>query len=187
MNGPNLFLIYLLISLTPIASMAKDSKKNAHQFSFTALNDASKTIKLSDYDGKVIMIVNTASKCGFTPQYAFLEKLWREYKDRGLVILGIPSNDFAEQEPGSEKQIQEFCQKNYNVTFPMTSKQHVVGENANPLHRWLYLETGVEPKWNFQKFIIDKNGDVIGEFPSTTAPDNREIVKLIERELAVEV
>src|SRR4051812_41153691 len=119
------------------------------------------TVKLSSYRGKALLIVNTASECGFTPQYDGLEKLWEKYKDRGLVVIGVPSNDFGAQEPGTEKQIQEFCKVRYGVTFPLMSKVHAKGPEIAPLFKTLTQDTpGLEGevKWNFTKFLIDAEG-----------------------------
>src|SRR4051794_37377728 len=108
---------------------------SAHAFSFTSING--KPLKLSDFAGKPVLVVNTASECGLTPQYRGLQALWDSYRDRGLIVLGVPSNDFGGQEPGSEKQIQSFCETNYGVTFPMTAKEHVAGNAAHPLYKWV--------------------------------------------------
>jgi glutathione peroxidase len=134
-----------------------------------------KEVSLSDYRGKVVLIVNTASKCGFTPQYAGLEELHNAYQDKGLTVLGFPCNQFGAQEPGSPTEIGAFCQKNYGVTFPMFEKIHVNGDNAHPL--WTYLK-GEKPgllgtkgiKWNFTKFLVDREGHVVSRFAPTDTP-----------------
>jgi len=138
------------------------------------------TIDLSAYRGKKLLIVNTASKCGFTPQYADLEKLYSKYKDK-LVIIGFPANDFGQQEPGTNSEIQEFCKKNYGVSFPMAAKVDVVGDNTAPLFKYLTEEAiklGTPSpviKWNFTKFLIDENGKLIAVFPSKVSPMSEEI------------
>ncbi len=136
-------------------------------------------LKLSEYRGKVLLIVNTASRCGFTPQYAGLEKLYAKYKRRGLEVLGFPCNQFGNQEPGGADEIAEFCSVNYGVTFPMFEKIDVNGRNAHPLFRHLKREApgvlGSEPiKWNFTKFLVDRDGRVVERYSSTTKPERLE-------------
>ncbi len=130
---------------------------------------------LSTYDDKVVLVVNTASQCGFTPQFEGLEKLYEQYADRGLVVLGFPCNQFGGQEPGDEEQIGAFCQKNYGVTFPMFAKVDVNGDDAHPLYQWLRQEKGglmgSKIKWNFTKFLLNRNGEVIDRFGPTTKPE----------------
>jgi len=132
------------------------------------------------YQGKVVLIVNTASKCGFTPQYDGLEKLYAKYKDRGLVVLGFPSNDFANQEPGSEKEIQQFCRLTYGVKFPMFAKTQVRKQNADPLYRRLGEAAGKYPSWNFHKYLIDRDGKLVASFSSFTRPDSKKLINSIE-------
>ncbi|MDR6094179.1 glutathione peroxidase [Stenotrophomonas sp. SORGH_AS321] len=136
------------------------------------------------YHGRVLLVVNTASKCGFTPQYEGLEALQKSYSARGLSVLGFPSNDFKGQEPGDEKDIQEFCTLTYGVKFPMFEKVHVVGDQATPLYKGLTAATGVAPGWNFHKYLIGRDGAVIAQFPSRVKPDDKELVAAIERALA---
>lgn len=139
-------------------------------------------LRLCDaYQGKVILAVNTASKCGFTGQYEGLEALYRKYGERGLVVLGFPSNDFANQEPGSEKEIQEFCRLTYSVEFPMFEKVHVKKGMAAPFFQALAAQTGVYPEWNFYKYLIDRNGQVVEAFSNGTEPDSRTVTEAIER------
>ncbi|UPT78629.1 glutathione peroxidase [Sulfurovum sp. XGS-02] len=142
---------------------------------------------LKSYEGKVMLIVNVASKCGFTPQYEGLESLYKKYKDKGLVVLGFPCNQFGSQEPGSEAEIQNFCRVNFGVTFPMFSKIKVNGEETHPLYRYLKAEQpgilGTEViKWNFTKFLVDKEGKVVERFGSSTTPEALEekIVTLLK-------
>lgn len=136
------------------------------------------------YHGRVLLVVNTASKCGFTPQYEALEALQKNYSPRGLSVLGFPSNDFKGQEPGDEKDIQDFCTLTYGVKFPMFEKVHVIGDQATPLYKGLTAATGVAPGWNFHKYLIGRDGKVIAQFPSKVKPDAPELVSAIERALA---
>jgi len=131
--------------------------------------------------GKVVLVVNTASKCAYTPQYEGLEKLYERYRDRGLVVAGFPSNEFAGQEPGTEKQIQEFCHLTYAVEFPMFEKVRVKGISADPFYRHLAKVTGEQPRWNFHKYVLDRDGRVVASFPSQVTPDDKRLVSLIER------
>ncbi|HOB45707.1 MAG TPA: glutathione peroxidase [Zoogloea sp.] len=139
---------------------------------------------LCQYKGKVVLVVNTASYCGFTGQYDGLEKMYAKYREQGLVVIGFPSNDFGSQEPGSNKEIAEFCRLTYGVKFPMFAKSDVVGAAANPLYRQLAAATGEKPKWNFHKYLIDRSGQKVMSFPSTTAPDSRTFVAAVEKALA---
>jgi glutathione peroxidase len=141
------------------------------------------TIDFSQYKGKYILVVNTASKCGYTKQYADLEKLYEQYKSN-LVIIGFPANNFGQQEPGTNDEIKEFCSKNYGVTFPMAEKVSVKGDDIHPLFKWLTSkqENGVmdaEIKWNFTKFLLDKNGKLVAVFPSAVTPMSEEITKYL--------
>ena len=140
---------------------------------------------LASYDGKVVLVVNTASECGFTPQYEGLEKLYEQYADQGLVVLGFPCNQFGGQEPGGAEEIGAFCQKNYGVTFPMFDKVDVNGDDAHPLFQWLQEEKGgligSKIKWNFTKFLINRDGEVVDRFGPTTKPEK--LTKDIEQQL----
>lgn len=138
---------------------------------------------LCQYAGKVILVVNTASYCGFTGQYEGLEALYASYKDKGLVVLGFPSNDFGKQEPGSNKEIADFCFNTYAVKFPMFSKSVVSGSNSNPLYQALAKETGRAPQWNFFKYLIDRNGKVVDSFSSLTGPQSKSLVSAIDKAL----
>jgi glutathione peroxidase len=135
------------------------------------------------YGGKVLLVTNVASHCGFTPQYEGLEKLYKENKDKGLVVLGFPSGDFKEQEFESDAQIAEFCKLNFGVSFPLFSRSSVKGENANPLFKKLIAETGQEPGWNFNKYLVGRDGQVIAHFGSKVEPDSAELKKAIEAAL----
>src|SRR5262245_38120288 len=142
---------------------------------------------LADYKGKVVLIVNTASKCGFTPQYEGLEALYRKYEPRGFVVLGFPSNDFKQQEPGSDAQLQEFCRATYDVQFPMFSKISVTGDAMHPLYRTLTSlpkPIGGPVEWNFQKYLVDRDGRVVAKYMSKTKPDDPALVAEIEALLA---
>ena len=138
---------------------------------------------LCQYAGKVILVVNTASYCGYTKQYEGLEALYAKYNPKGLVVLGFPSNDFGKQEPGSAKEIADLCYNTYGVKFPMFAKSVVSGESPNPFHAQLIKATGKEPKWNFTKYLIDRNGKVIEYFPSKVTPDDKALVGKIEQAL----
>lgn len=145
----------------------------------------SKVVNLqSAYLGQVLLVVNTASKCGFTPQYDALEGMDAKYKAQGFSVLGFPSNDFMGQEPGSEKQIQEFCRLTYGVKFPMFEKVHVKGTNATPFYKQLAAETGEAPAWNFHKYLIDRDGKVVASFGSRVTPTDPALVAKLERLLA---
>ena len=166
----------LLLSLCFVAATS------VYDFKVTGLDGS--PLDLSKYKGKKMLIVNTASKCGFTPQYADLEKLYEQYKTK-LVIVGFPANNFAQQEPGTNKEISEFCTKNYGVTFPMAEKVDVIGDNIHPLFKYLTDEAkkmGVaDPviKWNFTKFLVDENGKLIAVFPSKVKPMDDQITKYL--------
>lgn len=149
---------------------------------FNRLQDE-KPQSLCQYAGKVILVVNTASYCGFTGQYAGLEALYARYQGRGLVVLGFPSNDFA-QESGDDRQIADFCENTFGVKFPMFSKSSVSGESASPLYRDLAAQAGQAPRWNFYKYLIGRDGRVVDHFASLTAPDNPRLVLALERQLA---
>ena len=142
---------------------------------FTATSIAGQEVDLSEYRGKVVLVVNTASKCGFTPQYAGLEEVYERYRERGLVVLGFPCDQFGHQEPGGEDEIAEFCQLNYGVSFPMFAKIDVNGSGAHPLYAWLRSQKGGvlgdKIKWNFTKFLVDPDGAVVGRYASTTKPE----------------
>jgi glutathione peroxidase len=158
---------------------------NAYAFSFKTLV-GHKPLPLEAYKGRVILVVNTASKCGFTPQYKGLEALYKHYKERGLVIIGVPSNDFGSQEPGTEQEVAHFCQINYGVTFPMTAKEVVSGKDAHPFYLWAKKELGFDtaPKWNFHKYLINRKGELIDYFYSTTSPEAPRLIKSVEKALA---
>ncbi len=156
----------------------------AHDFTLPSIGGGE--IRLKDFAGEAVLLVNTASECGFTPQYRDLEALWRERKGKGLVVLGVPSNDFGAQEPGTNADVRAFCEKNYAVTFPLAGKQTVSGAGAHPLYRWIASELGEDaaPKWNFHKYLIGPDGALAGAWPSKVAPRSPEIRKAIDEALA---
>ncbi len=157
-------------------------------YDFTMKDIDGNDVKLDAFKGRLIMIVNTASKCGYTPQYEGLEAIYKKYKDRGFVILGFPANNFMGQEPGTEKEIKEFCTLKYNVTFPMFSKISVTGRDQHPLYGFLTNkatnpEFGGEISWNFNKFLIGKDGKVVGRFATAVNPEDASVVAAIENQL----
>lgn len=157
------------------------SNKNAYDFSF--INIEEKKYSLSQHKGKVLMIVNVASKCGFTKQYSDLQKLYEEFNDRGLVVIGVPSNDFGNQEPGSNKEIKSFCESNFGITFPIMGKTSVLGNNQHPFYNWVresYGKSGI-PKWNFYKILINKSGEIEEVYSSLTKPKSSKIIKKINK------
>ena len=151
-------------------------------FDFSIKNINEEIINLSIYKNKTILLVNVASNCGFTKQYSELQELYEKYKDKGLLVLGIPSNQFGSQEPGSNKEIKDFCETNFSVTFPMTSKFDVRGENAHPVYLWAKKNHGktAVPKWNFHKILINKNGKIEQTYASFTKPLSKKIITKIE-------
>ncbi|MGB5893529.1 MAG: glutathione peroxidase [Ignavibacteriaceae bacterium] len=178
----------LMITLTTASFFNLSSSSDSANISKFTIKDINlKEVKLSKYKGKVLLIVNVASKCGFTSQYAGLQKIYEKYKDQGFEVLGFPCNDFGAQEPGTNEEIKNFCSLNYEVTFPMFDKVHVKGEEKVPLFELLTNNsvTGRSSiNWNFEKFIIDKEGNVIDRFKTVTKPDSKKITSLIEKELS---
>ena len=160
------------------------AESTAHDFSLSTIDGA--PLPLAGFRGKPVLLVNTASFCGYTPQYADLEKLHQRFAARGLVVLGVPSNDFGAQEPGTAAEIKEFCSTNFHVTFPLAAKVHVIGGEAHPLYRWIEAELGEAgvPRWNFHKYLIAPDGSLAGAWPSAVKPEAREIVEEIEQLLA---
>ncbi len=170
------------LALVPATSMACSELL---QHSYRPLAGKEKVELCSLFEGKVLLVVNTASKCGFTPQYEALEALQAKYADQGFAVVGFPSNDFMNQEPGSEQQIQEFCTLTYGVKFPMFEKVHVKGDQATPLYVQLAAQAGgAFPSWNFYKYVVDRDGKVVQAFSSKVKPDSTEVVSLIERLIA---
>jgi len=155
---------------------------NAYDYKFTSINEE-EIINLADYKGKTIVIVNTASLCGFTYQYEGLQSLYDKYKDKGLVVIGVPSNQFLQEEPGDEKQIKEFCESTFGITFPLTAKSKVKGSDAHPFYKWAKNELGFiagVPRWNFHKIIIDKNGSAVTGYTPLTKPSSKKFINKIE-------
>jgi len=172
----------VLLAMTAISALATGGTLLDQDFRRLASDDV---INLADtYTGKVILVVNTASKCGNTPQYEGLESLYEEYRDDGLVVLGFPSNDFAGQEPGTEEQIQEFCRLTYSVKFPMFEKTSVKRGDAHPFFAGLADASGTYPTWNFHKFLIGRDGELIAEFSPRTQPNDDRLVQSIRTALA---
>jgi glutathione peroxidase len=164
--------------LIPAALMAASS---VHEFSLTTIDG--KPAPLSAYKGKAVLLVNVASKCGYTKQYTGLQALYEKYKDKGLVIVGVPANNFGGQEPGTNEEIATFCSRDYNVTFPMMSKVSVKGDDMIPLYGYLTQNTGGDVKWNFTKFLVDKDGKITNRFESKVTPESPEMAAAIEKAL----
>ena len=171
-----LFAIFMIIAATPVVA----GQKTAHDFSFTSIDGA--PLPLRQLAGKAVLVVNTASFCGFTRQYAGLQSLWRRYRDKGLVVLGVPSNDFGGQEPGTEAEIKEFCEVNFDVDFPLTEKVSVRGVEAHPFYRWAKAELGAAaaPRWNFHKYLVAPDGRLAGWFPTRERPDGERLTAAID-------
>lgn len=183
-----LSVIALLVAAASGENKKGSPKKETHMtsvYDFKVTDIDGNDVNLADYKGKVLLIVNVASKCGFTPQYKGLENIYRQYKDKGFEILGFPSNDFMGQEPETNEQIKSFCQLNYNVSFPMFAKISVKGRDIHPLYKFL-TEKSTDPNfsggitWNFNKFLIDRKGNIINRFGSRAEPQNTETIKAIE-------
>jgi glutathione peroxidase len=177
-------VIYLIIIMFSfLKTSMSDNSKTFYDFKINSING--EELNLSIFKDKTILLVNVASKCGFTKQYDDLQKLYDDYKEKGLVVIGIPSNQFGGQEPGSEVEIKNFCETNFNINFPMTSKYEVKGDNAHPIYIWAKETYGKStvPKWNFHKILINKNGKVEDTFASFTGPLSNKIIKKLEKTL----
>lgn len=190
-----LLCILPVIVLLSVAAGGEDKKESPKEekhmtsvYDFKVADIDGNDANLADYKGKVLLIVNVASKCGFTPQYKGLENIYRQYKEKGFEILAFPSNDFMGQEPGTNKEIKTFCQLNYQVSFPLFSKISVKGKDIHPLYKFL-TEKSTDPKfaggitWNFNKFLIDRNGNIINRFDSRAEPQSPEVIRTIEEAL----
>lgn len=168
-----------------IKGASTEKQKSLYDFEVKSIDGS--PVKLADYKGKVLMVVNTASRCGFTSQYKDLQDIYAKYQDKGFMVLAFPSNDFLGQEPGSNKDIKDFCETNFNTKFPLFEKGPVKGDAIQPVFR--YLTTDANPKmtgsvsWNFEKFVIDRNGQLVGRFKSRVKPSAAEVTKLIESRL----
>ncbi|MCE9651011.1 MAG: glutathione peroxidase [Parvibaculum sp.] len=153
---------------------------SAHLFEFQTITG--EALPMSRFEGRTVLVVNTASRCGLTPQYRELQGLWERYRPRGLVVLGVPSNDFGAQEPGTEAEILSFCETNYDIDFPLTAKQSVIGEDAHPFYKWIAEIAGEDalPRWNFHKYLIGPDGALVNVYGSRVAPLDETLVKEIE-------
>ncbi|MEI8384743.1 MAG: glutathione peroxidase [Nitrosomonadaceae bacterium] len=180
-SRPLLLAMAALLLLTTLPVKAAESCPPLLDFNFKRLQDETSQ-DLCQYTGKVVLVVNTASYCGYTGQYEGLEKLHAKYKDRGLVVLGFPSNDFH-QEPAKNAEIANFCYNTYGVKFPMLSKSSVIGKDANPMYALLTKTSGKKPTWNFFKYLIDRNGDLVSSFSSHTPPEDVTLINAIEKAL----
>lgn len=161
---------------------ASGAEASAYAYSFDGIEGG--TINLGDYRGKLVMVVNTASRCGFTKQYAGLQSLWTRYRARGLTIIGVPANDFAGQEPGSNEEILGFCSSRFGVSFPLAAKTTVIGAQAHPFYRWAAAERPSDtPRWNFHKYLIGRDGRITAVFPTSVEPTDPRIITSIERAL----
>lgn len=175
-------IAYLVVILMAALS-AEAAGKIAHDFTFTSIEGG--PLPLSKFKGKAILIVNTASECGYTPQYKDLQALWQRYRDRGLVVLGVPSNDFGGQEPGTEAEIKRFCERQYAVDFPLAAKEHVIGKEAHPFYQWAAEVAGeaATPRWNFHKYLVGPDGELAAWFPTKTSPTAAEVTEAVEEAL----
>ena len=167
---------------TAVLHAAAAAPVTAHDFTFESIEGGD--LPLSDFAGSTVLLVNTASLCGFTPQYEGLQALYDKYRERGLVVLGVPSDDFGGQEYDSAAEIKQFCEINYGITFPMTEPVHIKGADAHPYYKWVATQGRLmRPRWNFHKHVIDPDGNLVEWFASTTAPDSRKLVRTIEAHL----
>jgi glutathione peroxidase len=181
-----LFVPFILCLLFCVAALI-GAEKNVYDYTLNTIDG--QAAPLSAYKGKLLMLVNVASRCGFTPQYTALESIYEKYKDRGFVIVGIPANNFGAQEPGTNQEIKTFCQSKYNVTFPMMSKVSVKGEDKTPLYQYLTdksanPKTGGDIQWNFTKFLVGTDGQILTRFEPAVTPDSPEVTGAIEKALA---
>ena len=175
-------LILILFMFSFITKASSNYDKLAYDFEFKSINGD--VLKLNQYKNKVIIVVNVASRCGYTPQYEDLQSIWLKYKKKGVVIIGVPTNNFK-QEPGSNAEIKNFCETNFGINFPITEKTNVIGGQAHPFYKWAKNNHGIGaiPKWNFHKIIISKDGKIADTFASFTKPTSKKFIKLIEKEI----
>ena len=174
----------LLAAALTLSIGATAMAADAYDYSFETIEG--KPMPISEYKGKAVLVVNTASFCGYTPQYTGLESLWEDYKAKGLVIVGVPANDFGSQEPGSNTEIKKFCESKYDVSFPLASKVVVKGDDAHPFYKWAAAKLGADnvPKWNFHKYLIDTKGNLVAAFPSKVEPKSPELIAAVDKALA---
>ena len=180
----NLKLFLLLIIISFLGNkVSANYDKLAYYFKFKDLDGSA--LNLSEYKGKIVVVINVASQCGFTNQYEDMQNVWEQYQAKGIIMLGVPSNDFGQQEPGSNKEIKNFCEAKFGITFPMTEKVSVKGENAHPFYVWARENYGKSaiPKWNFHKIIIGKDGKILDTFASITNPSSKKFIKALESAL----
>jgi glutathione peroxidase len=179
------FRTFLVLGMVTIMAGSAFAASNIYDFTLPSIDG--KPMPLADFKGKVVLVVNVASRCGYTPQYSALEALYEKYKDQGFVIVGFPANNFGAQEPGTNKEIKTFCSRKYNVTFPLYSKVSVKGDDQTPLYQYLTKQTDPsiagEIKWNFTKFLVDRNGHVVQRFESAVTPDSKDVVSAVEKQL----
>tara|TARA_X000001036_G_scaffold392803_1_gene391879 strand:+ start:1610 stop:2155 length:546 start_codon:yes stop_codon:yes gene_type:complete len=175
-------LLFFVIMFGLFTKASANYSNLAYEYDFNGIDG--NTIKLENFKNKVIVVVNVASRCGYTPQYEGLQELWLNYREKNLVVIGIPTNNFK-QEPGSNKQIKDFCETNFGINFPMTEKINVIGSDAHPFYKWAKQNYGIGaiPKWNFHKIVIGKNGKVADTFASFTKPSSKKFLDLIEKEI----
>jgi glutathione peroxidase len=183
----NIRLSLWIVTFGVLLIMATSLFAGSGVYNFTLNSIDGKPSPLADYKGKVVLLVNVASQCGYTPQYSALEAIYEKYKDQGFVILGFPANNFGAQEPGTNEEIKTFCTRKYSVTFPMYSKISVKGSDQAPLYAYLTKNTGAgmtgEIKWNFTKFLVDRDGKVVQRFEPAVTPDSKEVTTAIEKQL----
>ena len=174
-------VVFLIIMFSFFQKVSSDNSKILFDFKINSIDGSE--LDLSKFKGKTLLIVNVASKCGFTKQYTDLQNLYDLYKEKGLIVLGVPSNQFGGQEPGSDYEIKNFCETNFNISFPLTSKYDVKGENSHPIYLWAKNSYGKStvPKWNFHKILINKRGNVEDTFASFTNPMSQKIIKKLEK------
>ena len=184
LNRIHILIIIIMISISGNNVYAK-YEKLAYNFNFKDLDGTN--LSLSEYKNKIIVVVNVASQCGFTNQYEDMQKIWEKYQNKGLIILGVPSNDFGSQEPGTNKEIKNFCEAKFGISFPMTEKVSVKGSNAHPFYLWAKENHGKSaiPKWNFHKIIINKEGKVSETFSSITNPSSKKFLNSIKKLLSL--
>ena len=174
--------VLFLLSFLYIEKIMASEDKNISAYDFVFTSIEGNKLPLSNFSGKILLVVNTASFCGFTNQYAALQTLWDRYQKRGLIVLGVPSNDFGSQEPGTEEEIKDFCKSNFDINFPMTRKVHIKGPSAHPFYSWATSKLGAiaKPRWNFHKYLINDKGELIDWFSSPTSPLSNRLTRSVE-------